>query len=327
MAPRKGTPEYEAWKNSPEYAERNQKLSASKKGKLFSAEARANMSAAQKASYANLTDEGKEKRRSTNNFVTGKGEIWQGRHHAEETKTKIAVRNKGKEPPNKGKPMSDKQKKELSELAMGRPVSEDTRAKLSAANKGRKYPGSGEAISKRLKGHVVSEETRAKIRASCKGRMPSFAGRKHTQASKEKMAIAASKFQKVRYAAMSPEERRALAERRIKSISLKNTTLEVFLAKQLDEWGITYIPQKHIGRYIADFLLPEQNLIIETNGCYWHACEQCGFGDVNEKHKGRDAIKIPFLEQSGYRVIVLWEHDKASWSHQLPPLLKMDGGG
>lgn len=259
MSARKGTPEYEAWKNSPEYAERNRRISEAKKGKLFSKEARANMSAAQKASYANLTDEEREARRLKNEVGLSKGRV--SRKHTEETKAKISANNKGKEPPNKGMPMSDEQKKKVSDAAKGRQISEATRAKLSAINKGRKYPKSyGDAISERLKGHKVSETTRAKIKESRKDQPPTFLGRKHTEESKAKMAVGASKAQKARYAAMSQEDLDALAERRMRSIRQKKSSLEIFVAEQLDASGIPYKPQKHIGRYVVDFFFPDKVL-------------------------------------------------------------------
>jgi very-short-patch-repair endonuclease len=38
----------------------------------------------------------------------------------------------------------------------------------------------------------------------------------------------------------------------------------------LEELGLLYEFQKPIKRYIADFFLPDYNLIIEADGDYWH---------------------------------------------------------
>lgn len=69
---------------------------------------------------------------------------------SEETRQKISAANKGRVSPNKGKPMSDEQKKKLSESKIGKttgPRSEETKKKISEANKGK----------------VVSDDTRQKI--------------------------------------------------------------------------------------------------------------------------------------------------------------------
>lgn len=60
---------------------------------------------------------------------------------------RISEAKKGKPPPNKGKPMSDKQKALLSKIRSGSKSSEETRAKISAGGMGR----------------VQSPETRAKM--------------------------------------------------------------------------------------------------------------------------------------------------------------------
>lgn len=53
-----------------------------------------------------------------------------------------------------------------------------------------------------------------------------------------------------------------------------------------------------IGRFYADFYLPERNLIIECDGEYWHR---------SEKAKTRDLKKDQFLLESGYKILRLQE--------------------
>lgn len=58
-----------------------------------------------------------------------------------------------------------------------------------------------------------------------------------------------------------------------------------------------------------------QKLIILHNGCYYHACEQCGYGDVvvrgvsaDEIHrKDFDTVMLYFY--LGYAVLIIWEHE------------------
>jgi hypothetical protein len=65
---------------------------------------------------------------------------------SEERKRKISEAKKGKAPPNKGKPMSEEQRKLMSIVRKGYKSSEETKAKISAG----------------LKGRIQSPETRSK---------------------------------------------------------------------------------------------------------------------------------------------------------------------
>lgn len=57
--------------------------------------------------------------------------------HTEETKRKISAARQGQPTHNKGKPMSEEQKKLLSQVRTGYKSSEETKAKIGAASKGR----------------------------------------------------------------------------------------------------------------------------------------------------------------------------------------------
>ncbi len=58
-----------------------------------------------------------------------------------------------------------------------------------------------------------------------------------------------------------------------KSITLvpHQSSLEVQMQILLDEIDIKYQKQFRVGRKIADFFIPSHNLIIETDGLYWHS--------------------------------------------------------
>ena len=49
------------------------------------------------------------------------------------------------------------------------------------------------------------------------------------------------------------------------------TYLESMLSKCLDELNISYKTQVCIDNKIADFVLPDYNIVIETDGLYWHS--------------------------------------------------------
>ena len=84
-----------------------------------------------------------------------------GKHHSEETKKKISEAMKGKPAHNKGVPMSEEQKKKLSEINKGKHLSEEHRSKISKAHKGEKHP---------MFGKHHSEESKKKISESIKKR-------------------------------------------------------------------------------------------------------------------------------------------------------------
>lgn len=95
----------------------------------------------------------------------------------------VAQARKGIEPSNKGKAMSEEQKKKISQAATGRKysaearekmrqgqlkMSPENRAKITAATRARNYKATEETrqkISNSLMGHQVSQETRLKISA------------------------------------------------------------------------------------------------------------------------------------------------------------------
>lgn len=64
-------------------------------------------------------------------FLNSENHPMYGRHHSEETKKKISKANKGRVPPNKGKPMSEEQKQKLR-----RPKTDEEKRKNSDSHKG-----------------------------------------------------------------------------------------------------------------------------------------------------------------------------------------------
>lgn len=72
-----------------------------------------------------------------------------------------------------------------------------------------------------------------------------------------------------------------------------------------------------IEGYIPDFInINGKKHIVEMNGCYWHCCEKCGFGDIvlpngltSFEIWERDKSKQQTFEKYGYKVTTVWEHD------------------
>jgi len=75
-------------------------------------------------------------------------------------------------------------------------------------------------------------------------------------------------------------------------------------------------PKGLIGN--PDFLFPDLRIALFVDGCFWHGCERCGhipranqsFWKAKIKRNiERDVETTKRLEQHGYRVIRLWEHE------------------
>lgn len=98
--------------------------------------------------------------------------------------------------------------------------------------------------------------------------------------------------------------------------SRKNT--DTWIEREVDVYlkinNITFIPQYSIGRMTADFYIPSKNLIIETNGDFWHANPEIYTDKESLHHIQRRAIekdkrKMCQLHAKGYDVFILWEND------------------
>ena len=81
--------------------------------------------------------------------------------------------------------------------------------------------------------------------------------------------------------------------------------------------NITFEEQKRFNfkdkYYIVDFLLPNENIIIEVNGDYWHGnpliYQKEQLNNLQLDLINRDINKKNELENIGYKVIYLWEYD------------------
>jgi DNA mismatch endonuclease (patch repair protein) len=118
----------------------------------------------------------------------------------------------------------------------------------------------------------------------------------------------------------SPIPRSAAVSKLMSSIKGKNTKPEIALRKYLWKSGLrgyrlnsSELPGK------PDIVFKRKKLVIFVNGCYWHGCKICGWTEpkhnteywVNKiiKNKNRDIVKQKQLEELGYLVLVIWEHE------------------
>lgn len=97
----------------------------------------------------------------------------------------------------------------------------------------------------------------------------------------------------------------------------KDTGIEKFVESILIENGFVenkdYFKQvpfpEDKPRYALDFYLPVYRLNIEAMGCWWHKCEECGYGPKRE----RDKKRVDFITKRGINVYNIWEHQMKNY--------------
>lgn len=91
------------------------------------------------------------------------------------------------------------------------------------------------------------------------------------------------------------------------------TWIERAVCDALSELGIAFEDQVIVGRYVVDFLIPSELLVIECFGDFWH-CNPAVFpsGPTHDTHRNqpeKDQLRVATLRSLGYRVATLWERD------------------
>lgn len=86
----------------------------------------------------------------------------------------------------------------------------------------------------------------------------------------------------------------------------KDTKLELIFEKQLQEKELKYQKQFRVGRKTADFYLPQQNLLIEVDGCFWHGCKE---HKPEAQNEDKFEEKYNYYKEKGFESIRIWEHE------------------
>lgn len=145
---------------------------------------------------------------------------------------------------------------------------------------------------------------------------PWWEGRKHNSSSKKKM----SDIRKILflgennpfYGKHHSEEakekiREGNADFRSKNPLVLPTKPESTIHFELSKLQIKFETEFLINKkFCVDVFIPDYNLIIFIDGCYWHACPiHC----PKAKKPNTDNARVPYLSKCGYNVEILWEHD------------------
>jgi very-short-patch-repair endonuclease len=62
---------------------------------------------------------------------------------------------------------------------------------------------------------------------------------------------------------------------------------------------------------VYDFYLPKLNLIIETDGVYWHGkgLSENQMNDMQKKHKRNDEYKNYLAKKNNFKLLRIWEDE------------------
>jgi DNA mismatch endonuclease (patch repair protein) len=190
---------------------------------------------------------------------------------------------------------------------VGKKHKESTKEKLSTFRKeflkNNEHP-------KGMLGKKHTPEAIEKIRERSKERPTKFwLGKKKPQYIKDK--VSASLKETLKTKVYSEEYRKMQSDRVMNNPNrvFKNTSIEVRMMSLLDDLGVFYEQQKSIGGIaIVDFFIPEKNLIIECDGCYWHGCP-IHHPMFHQNARRKDMEKTARMEELGFKVIRFWEHE------------------
>lgn len=123
---------------------------------------------------------------------------------------------------------------------------------------------------------------------------------------------------------MTPEEIAAYLEKKQKA-SFKPTNIERWTHRWLDEHEVVFVMHPWVRvtyggvrRVLRpDVFIPELNLVIEVQGCYWHGCELCYDDKARTDRVAEDYLRRMLMEEQGFSVLELWEHDIKSGAADL----------
>jgi DNA mismatch endonuclease, patch repair protein len=100
----------------------------------------------------------------------------------------------------------------------------------------------------------------------------------------------------------------------------KNTVPEVILKKELRKKKLGR-PRYHVTKLTGrpDIIYSQSRLAVFVHGCFWHQCPRCRMPlpRTHQKfwctkfarNRERDARKVRELKKSGWRTVVIWEHE------------------
>ncbi len=188
-----------------------------------------------------------------------------------------------------GRHLSEEHRKKLSEAKMGHiSWNKGKKGVMIPWNKGKKTGPLTQELKEKLSslrmGKKLSEETKRKI------------GDAHRGVPETKEAIV-----KVTKARMQNEWIKNFGVNGRLATKFKRTQPELKMFKMLKELNISFYPDYLMyDKFFVDAYLPEQNVILEVDGRYWHS---------GEKQQEKDRKKDLYLKACGHKVFRFWEDE------------------
>ena len=108
------------------------------------------------------------------------------------------------------------------------------------------------------------------------------------------------------------------------TLARADTAPELALRRELHSMGLRYrlqIPVPGNRRRRIDVAFTRQKIAVFVDGCYWHGCPQHGTRPVAnrewwdwkiQRNRDRDSDTNRLLEEQGWRVVRVWEHEEPS---------------
>ena len=166
-------------------------------------------------------------------------------------------------------------------------------------------------------GVIMDNELKLKISEVRKEQgTPWWKGRKHKNSSKKKMSVVrkvlflgeGNPFYGKHHSEETKEKiREGNAAFRANNPLLLPTKPEIAIHEQLSKIGVKFETEHLINKkFCVDVFVPDYNLIIFVDGCYWHACPT---HHPNNKKPNSDNARVPYLSKCGFNVEIIWEHD------------------
>ena len=108
----------------------------------------------------------------------------------------------------------------------------------------------------------------------------------------------------------NPDYREKIRLARLKQVfPTRDTKIELKIQEELKNRRIKFVKNKALlNRFRVDLFI-EPNIVIECDGCYYHACKQCKMTKHHQYAIKRDAKKTKILKKNGFKVYRFWGHE------------------
>lgn len=129
---------------------------------------------------------------------------------------------------------------------------------------------------------------------------------------------------------LTPEQRHNC----MSHIRCRDTKPEVFIRKTLWKLGFRYRVNVKALPGKPDIVFPKYKTVVFVNGCFWHGHDGCKKYQIPETNRSfwiekinankfRDLKNASQLENSGWRIITIWECDLSTKEKRLETVLRI----